>query len=121
MSQTMTQEEGPLSELLQRLVDGYGYPRVREALDQLAANPDSSTSGQRPGHLGRHAPSATYLMTLTPEEREPFLIAAVDAALPFYMADLAKPNAERVLTADLETGDFHEYGETAPDPKGEHS
>jgi len=29
--------------------------------------------------------------------------------LPAYAADRALPEAERQLTADLETGDFHEY------------
>ena len=48
-------------------------------------------------------------MTLTPEEREPFLEAAVEDALPLYEADRARPEAERELTADLETGDFHDY------------
>lgn len=50
-----------------------------------------------------------YLMTLLPDVREPFLKASVDRALPAYMADRALPEAERQLTADLETGDFHEY------------
>jgi len=48
-------------------------------------------------------------MTLPPEAREPFLKASVDRALPAYEADRALPEAERQLTADLETGDFHEY------------
>lgn len=50
-----------------------------------------------------------YLLTLTPEEREPYLKASVDLALPAYEADLALPHSERELTADLETGDFYEY------------
>jgi len=54
-------------------------------------------------------PSARELLRLTPEEREPFLTAAVTDALPLYKADRQKPEAERELTADLETGDFHEY------------
>ncbi len=54
-------------------------------------------------------PSARDLMTLTPEEREPFLTDAVADALPLYEAERQKPEAERKLTADLETGDFHEY------------
>ena len=54
-------------------------------------------------------PSAHYLMTMTPKEREPFLEAAVTDALPLYEAERQKPEAERELTADLETGDFHEY------------
>ncbi len=54
-------------------------------------------------------PSARYLMILTPEEREPFLEAAVTDALPLYEADRTKPESERELTADLETGEFYEY------------
>ena len=53
-----------------------------------------------------------YLMTLTPEEREPFLEAAVENALSLYEADRVRPEAERELTADLETGDFHDYDST---------
>jgi len=58
---------------------------------------------------GRPQMTARYLMTLTPEEREPFLEAAVEDALPLYEADRLLPEAERQLTADLETGDFHDY------------
>ena len=54
-------------------------------------------------------PSAQFLMTLPPEERESYLEAAVTDALPLYEADRSKPEAERELTADLETGDFHDY------------
>lgn len=57
--------------------------------------------------------TARYLMTLTPEDREPFLEAAVEDALPLYEADCARPEADRELTTDLETGDFHEYGDQA--------
>ena len=52
-----------------------------------------------------------YLMTLSPEEREPYLKASVDLALPTYEADLALPQAERQLTEDLETGDVYDYEE----------
>ena len=48
-------------------------------------------------------------MMLSPEEREPYLKASIDLALPAYEADLALPEAERQLTADLETGDFYDY------------
>jgi len=41
-------------------------------------------------------------MTLSPEEREPYLRASVERALPAYEADRALPEAERQLTADLE-------------------
>jgi len=54
-------------------------------------------------------PSARYLMTLTPEEREPFLEAAATNALPLYEADSLRPEAERELVADLATGDFYDY------------
>lgn len=49
------------------------------------------------------------MMTLTPEEREPFLEAAVTDDLPLYEADRLKPESERELAADLETGEFYEY------------
>ena len=61
---------------------------------------------------------ARYLMTLAPEERESFLKASVDMALSAYEADRASPESERQLTADLETGDFHDYAE---EPGGEPS
>jgi len=54
-------------------------------------------------------PSAQFLMTLPPEERESYLEAAVTDAFPLYQADRSKPEAEQELTADLETGDFHDY------------
>jgi len=55
------------------------------------------------------APTARYLMTLMPEEREPFLEAAVTDALSLYEADRLKPQSERELTADLETGEFYDH------------
>ncbi len=48
-------------------------------------------------------------MTLTPEEREPFLEAAATNALPLYEADSLRPEAERELVADLATGEFYDY------------
>lgn len=54
---------------------------------------------------------AHYLMTLSPEERESFLKASVDMALPAYETDRALPESERQLTAGSETGDFHEYAD----------
>ena len=90
MSQTLEQS-------LETLVTTHGYQEVLAHLVQVA----------RREHQPR--PSARYLMTLTPEERAPFLEAAVTDALPLYEADALKPEAERELTADLETGDFYEY------------
>lgn len=49
-------------------------------------------------------------MTLSPGDREPYLKASVDLALPTKL-DLALPEAERQLTADLEIGDFYDYEE----------
>ena len=94
MSQTLEQS-------LETLVTTHGYPQVLNRLVQIA----------RREH--QPMPSARYLMTLTPEEREPFLEAAVTDALPLYEADQHKPEAERELTADLETGDFHDYTQNA--------
>jgi hypothetical protein len=90
MSQTLEQS-------LETLVTTHGYQEVLTHLVQVA----------RREH--QPMPSARYLMTLTPEERAPFLAASVAAALPVYEADWSKPEAERELTADLETGDFHDY------------
>ena len=98
---TLTREEPALDQSLKTLLTAHGYSEVLEHLVQVARRE------QQP------MPSARYLMTLTPEEREPFLEASVTDALPLYEADRQKPEAERELTADLETGDFHDY-ETDP-------
>ena len=107
MSQTMTSntvpDEQKLDQLLQSLVTEFSYSQVLDHLVQVG------------GRLQRPMPSATYLMTLTPEEREPFLKAAVDEALPLYLADLAKPEAERVLTADLASDFLEEFPEEEED------
>ena len=95
--QTLTRDEPALDQSLKALLKTHGYQDVLHHLVQVARRE------QQP------MPSARYLMTLTPEEREPFLEAAVMDALPLYEADREKPEAERELTADLETGDFHDY------------
>ena len=97
MSQTLQRDEQALEQSLKTLLAAHGYEQVLSHLVQIAK------SEHQP------MPTARYLMTLTPEEREPFLEAAVTDALPLYEADRAKPEAERELTADLETGDFHDY------------
>ena len=97
MNSLAKQDEKVLDQSLSMLLATHGYPQVLAHLVQLAQRE------QKP------MPSAKYLMTLTPEEREPFLAAAAADALPLYEADIARPEAERVLTADLETGDFHDY------------
>ena len=97
MNQVIKQEEQALDQSLQRLLTTHGYSQVLNHLVQLAQR------DQKP------MPSARYLMTLTREEREPFLAAAVADARPLYEAEQAKPKSEHELTADLETGDFHEY------------
>lgn len=43
--------------------------------------------------------SASELLRLSPEEREPYLRRAAEDAAPFYNADLALPPSERELTA----------------------
>jgi hypothetical protein len=100
MSHLAKHDDKALDQSLRTLLATHGYPQVLAHLVQLAQ------------HEQKPVPSVRYLMTLTPEEREPFLTAAVTDALPLYEADSAKPEAERVLTADLETGDLHDY-ETA--------
>lgn len=101
MSITLTSHEKPgdLDHLLETLVQAHGYPEVLDHLVQVAER------------LNRAMPSATYLVTLTPEEREPFLKAAVDDALPLYEADFAKPEADRVLTADFASDFLEEFPE----------
>lgn len=95
--QTSVRDEPALDQSLEALLEVHSYQDVLHHLVKVA-------------HRERQPmPSARYLMTLTPEEREPFLEASVTAALPIYEADRQKPEAERELTADLETGDFHEY------------
>ena len=100
------EERDDLDVLLEALVARHGYLQVLEHLVQATGRINRL---HNPALSER--PSARYLMTLTPEEREPFLSAAVAEALPLYMADLAKTKAERELTADLETGEFYEYPE----------
>ncbi len=56
------------------------------------------------------AMDARSLMRLPYAERQRALAEAVDAALPAYDADQALPPSQRVLTPDLENGDFYEYG-----------
>jgi excisionase family DNA binding protein len=53
-------------------------------------------------------PTARQLLRMSRAQRAPYLEASALAALPIYAADLAKPEAERELTADLETGDIYD-------------
>ena len=102
MRQLMGQEEQTLDTSLKTLLATHGYQRVLDHLVRVAR------SEQKPKEVA-WMPSIDYLMSLSPEERGPFLEAAVEDALPLYEADLALSEAERQLTADLETGDFHDY------------
>lgn len=95
--ETLTSRE-ELDQSLKGLLAQHGYHQVLDHLVQVARRES------------RQMPTARYLMTLMPEEREPFLAAAAEDAEPLYEADLAKPEAERVLTADL-AGDFIEEGD----------
>ncbi len=56
------------------------------------------------------AMDARALMRLPHAKRQRALMEAVGAALPAYEADQALPPSQRVLTPDLENGDFYEYG-----------
>lgn len=94
-----------MDQSLKALLTTHGYQRVLEHLVRISQqSPHSEPEADVPWR-----PSAHYLMTLSPEEREPFLEAAVADALPLYEADLARPESERTLTADLETGEFYDY------------
>jgi hypothetical protein len=55
-------------------------------------------------------PSAAELLTLSPEEREPYLVAAAAALEEDYRSDLARPSDERELTAltALDGEPFHD-------------
>ena len=86
---------------MQSLVATHGYSKVMDHLARFERVLSHSSEEVDP----------RYLMMLSPKEREPFLRASVDRALPAYEADRALPEAERQLTADLETGDFHEYAD----------
>lgn len=99
MNTTLNHEEQVLDQSLQSLVATHGYSKVMDHLARFERSVSHTSEEIDP----------RYLMTLSPEEREPFLKVSVDRALPAYEADRALPEAERQLTADLETGDFHEY------------
>lgn len=101
MSTIHNQDEQMLDQSLHSLVTAHGYSKVMDHLAQFrwSVSPQSEEVDPR------------YLMKLSPEEREPYLKASVDRALPAYEADRALPEEERQLTADLETGDFYEYPE----------
>ena len=103
MNTTLNHDEQVLNQSLQSLVATHGYSKVMDHLARFQQNLSHQTEEVDP----------RYLMTLSPEEREPYLKASVDRALPAYEADRALPEAERQLTADLETGDFHEYADEA--------
>lgn len=102
MNTTLNHDEQVLDQSLQSLVATHGYSKVRDHLAQFGWNVSQQS-------VEAEEVDPRYLMTLSPEEREPYLKASVDRALPAYEADRALPEAERQLTADLETGDFHEY------------
>ena len=99
MNTTLNHDEQILDQSSQSLVATHGYSKVMNHLARFQ---------RRVSHQSEEV-DPRYLMTLSPEERKPFLKASVDRALPAYEADRALSEAERQLTADLETGDFHEY------------
>jgi hypothetical protein len=104
MNTTAETDIPSLDNALQALLTAHGYSRVLSRLVQIGGEHYQQ-------RLGLHslALDPRYLMTLAPEEREPFIKASVENALPVYEADRALPESERQLTADLETGDFHDY------------
>ena len=57
--------------------------------------------------------TAREVMALPPDKRRAYMEAAADAAAPLYEADLAKPPAERELTAFtiLDSEPFLDYDE----------
>ena len=101
MTQALSRDEHSLNYSLKSLLADYGYQRVLDRLVRVARSAPTETDVWMP--------TLDYLLALTPEERAPFLSAAVEDALPLYEADLARPPAERDLTADLETGEFYDH------------
>ena len=99
MNTTQTQEEQVLDQSLRSLIIAHGYSKVLDRLSQWRPSYETEEVDPR------------YLMTLTPQEREPYLKASVDRALPAYEAEGALPESELELTADLETCDFHDFAE----------
>lgn len=59
-------------------------------------------------------PTAAELLVMSPEEREPYLVAASAALEEDYRNDLAKPSEDRELTAltALDGEPFHDDTET---------
>lgn len=101
MNTSQNYDERNLDQSLQSLVASHGYSKVMDHLSRFNHSPISA--------LEQQGVDPRYLMTLSPEEREPYLKASVDLALTAYEADLALPESERQLTADMETGDFYDY------------
>ena len=69
----------------------------------------SDAQGSRLAPSTGKPPTIDEIYEMTPEQRRPFLRAAAESAYPLYLEDLARPEAERVLTADLENGEFLNY------------
>ncbi len=91
---------------LAALVQQYGYPQVLDHLVQISGRLNQSSSS----HL-----TARQILTLPMGERNRLLRASVETALPDYESDLALPPDQRILTADLETGDGLEDDDEAND------
>lgn len=90
-----------MDQVLRTLITGYGYHKV---LDRLkAARKD--VEGDAPRRL-----TARQILALPLAERDRILAESVEKALPAYQAERLLPHDQRVLTADLETGDGLDYG-----------
>lgn len=83
---------------------GRNYLITRESLQEWIAKREYKI-----GISEGRGTDALSLMRLPYAERRRALTAAGDAAAPAYEADHALLATERVLTADLETGTFHDY------------
>lgn len=73
-----------------------GVLRPLEPLDLAEGTRVAVTLGES---TRRERTDAAYLLTLSRAERRRILAAAAEAAAPAYEADLARPVAERELTA----------------------
>lgn len=88
---------------LETLIQKYGYPQVLDHLVQVSGRVNHPHSSQRL--------TARQILALPMEQRSHLLQASVEAAIPDYEADLRLPPEQRILTADLETGDGLHYEE----------
>lgn len=90
-----------MDQVLRTLITGYGYGKVLDRLNAIKTQVEADA----PRRL-----TARQILALPIEERDRILAESVERALPAYEAERILPPDQRVLTADLETGDGLDYG-----------